>query len=259
MDTATMPQSTVHGSLCPSSIPNEPGNRLPSLRQLLLLPQSFSLSSLSSPSSQTEPEQNRSLPENPTCFLSNVFSSIQERTSEPEVRALRSDHPTKTSGVNARIPVYRQGTHFMHASSQERCRRTLLPEPLLSSGSSQYILAQDSPSGCASPGNSYDYDSLRPESISRQHPLTHGMACNFQVPVLASPWYYAPSHPNWGTTKAGRPRKRLAEACLNCRHKKIRCHLTPYSAKCTQCERTNTDCRFESGSVDNNEFSLQKG
>jgi hypothetical protein len=72
----------------------------------------------------------------------------------------------------------------MHASSQERCRRSLLPEPLLSSGSSQFILAQDSPSGCASPGNIYDYDSLRPESVSRQHPLTHDMACNFQVPIL---------------------------------------------------------------------------
>ncbi|MCJ1354081.1 MAG: hypothetical protein MMC33_004068 [Icmadophila ericetorum] len=46
----------------------------------------------------------------------------------------------------------------------------------------------------------------------------------------------------WGVTKAGKPRKRLAIACLTCREKKIKCE--PGEPKCTQCEKSGRDCRF---------------
>lgn len=47
---------------------------------------------------------------------------------------------------------------------------------------------------------------------------------------------------NWGITKAGKPRKRLAMACTTCREKKIKCD--PAEPKCVQCEKFGRECRF---------------
>lgn len=52
---------------------------------------------------------------------------------------------------------------------------------------------------------------------------------------------------NWGVTKAGKPRKRLAQACITCREKKIKCE--PSLPKCVQCTKFGRECRFESASV----------
>ncbi|KAL8922431.1 MAG: hypothetical protein Q9208_005153 [Pyrenodesmia sp. 3 TL-2023] len=46
----------------------------------------------------------------------------------------------------------------------------------------------------------------------------------------------------WGVTKAGKPRKRLAIACTTCREKKIKCD--PGDGKCQQCEKFGRECRF---------------
>lgn len=46
----------------------------------------------------------------------------------------------------------------------------------------------------------------------------------------------------WGVTKAGKPRKRLAIACTTCREKKIKCD--PAEPKCVQCEKFGRVCRF---------------
>ena len=48
----------------------------------------------------------------------------------------------------------------------------------------------------------------------------------------------------WGITKAGKPRKRLAIACLTCREKKIKCD--PGEPKCVQCDKSGRECRFAS-------------
>lgn len=54
--------------------------------------------------------------------------------------------------------------------------------------------------------------------------------------------YRIPTHvngetvnPNWGLTKANKPRKRSALACLDCREKKIKCE--PGATECSQCEK----------------------
>ncbi|GAB7351111.1 hypothetical protein MBLNU459_g1574t2 [Dothideomycetes sp. NU459] len=47
-------------------------------------------------------------------------------------------------------------------------------------------------------------------------------------------------NPLWGTTKAGKARKRLAQACLNCREKKIKCE--PGDLSCVQCEKAKREC-----------------
>ena len=48
----------------------------------------------------------------------------------------------------------------------------------------------------------------------------------------------------WGITKAGKPRKRLAVACMTCREKKIKCD--PNEPKCLQCDKSGRECRFQS-------------
>lgn len=53
-------------------------------------------------------------------------------------------------------------------------------------------------------------------------------------------------NPKWGTTKAGKPRKRLGQACNTCREKKIKCD--PGYPKCSQCLRFNRECRFDTNS-----------
>ena len=53
-----------------------------------------------------------------------------------------------------------------------------------------------------------------------------------------------PVNPNWGITKAGKPRKRLAVACTTCREKKIKCD--PAEPKCAQCDKFGRDCHYAS-------------
>ncbi len=48
-------------------------------------------------------------------------------------------------------------------------------------------------------------------------------------------------NPAWGLTKANKPRKRLALACLDCREKKIKCE--PGGVSCVQCEKAKRPCR----------------
>ncbi|EKD13424.1 uncharacterized protein L3040_002719 [Drepanopeziza brunnea f. sp. 'multigermtubi'] len=48
---------------------------------------------------------------------------------------------------------------------------------------------------------------------------------------------------HWGVTKAGKPRKRLAIACITCREKKIKCD--PDYPRCVQCEKFGRICKFQ--------------
>jgi hypothetical protein len=52
---------------------------------------------------------------------------------------------------------------------------------------------------------------------------------------------------HWGVTKAGKPRKRLAVACMTCREKKIKCD--PDFPKCVQCDKFGRDCHFKNAYV----------
>jgi hypothetical protein len=52
-----------------------------------------------------------------------------------------------------------------------------------------------------------------------------------------------PVNSHWGVTKAGKPRKRLAIACITCREKKIKCD--PDYPRCIQCEKFGRVCKFK--------------
>ena len=67
-------------------------------------------------------------------------------------------------------------------------------------------------------------------------------------------------NPAWGLTKANKPRKRLALACLDCREKKIKCE--PGASSCLQCEKAKRPCRryIERGSgASPSEWKVQGG
>lgn len=51
-------------------------------------------------------------------------------------------------------------------------------------------------------------------------------------------------NPRWGATRAGRPRKRLGEACVGCRARKIKCD--PSVPKCFQCQKSDRECKYAS-------------
>ncbi|KAL2040756.1 hypothetical protein N7G274_006735 [Stereocaulon virgatum] len=56
-----------------------------------------------------------------------------------------------------------------------------------------------------------------------------------------------PVNAQWGVTKAGKPRKRLAIACTTCREKKIKCD--PAEPRCLQCEKVGRECRFTTARI----------
>ena len=74
------------------------------------------------------------------------------------------------------------------------------------------------------------------------------------VPGEGPSWFYEdgttsrkvidgePVNTQWGVTKAGKRRKRLAIACTICRQKKIKCN--PAEPKCVQCEEFGRECSF---------------
>ena len=52
----------------------------------------------------------------------------------------------------------------------------------------------------------------------------------------------------WRSIKAGKPRKRLAIACLMCRERKIKCE--PGDGKCVQCAKSGYECRYSQPTLD---------
>jgi len=93
---------------------------------------------------------------------------------------------------------------------------------------------------------STDSSSPRPNTAPRYLGLRH-------VPGQGQCHYYddgtycktiiagEPVNPAWGVTKAGKPRKRLAQACLTCREKKIKCE--PDFPSCVQCAKQGRICK----------------
>lgn len=52
-----------------------------------------------------------------------------------------------------------------------------------------------------------------------------------------------PVNPDWGLTRAGRARKRLAKACNSCREKKVKCE-PGNTYRCQRCSRKGQDCQW---------------
>ncbi|SPO00649.1 uncharacterized protein DNG_03398 [Cephalotrichum gorgonifer] len=89
-------------------------------------------------------------------------------------------------------------------------------------------------------------DGLGPKIWTGTHFLPR-FVCAAEVPGEGMCYFYddgshcktvidgEPVNAHWGVTKAGKPRKRLAIACVTCREKKIKCD--PDFPRCVQCEK----------------------
>lgn len=246
------PQNAAHERLSRPHSEHGPSMRLPGVRQLLR-PDMFVDPDPSTLTPQYHLEQPRSI--SPTTALSspNDFWSPSKRASESSIKGLQSDPfesttwsppSMRTSSSDALIPIHHQTPTFMQASPQQYAQVSPLEANLLSPRFHPSNIVRANPFGSHSPGNSPATGTLNDIAIGRQSPPSHARA-----KISGNPWHEAVAHPDRGLTKAGKPRKRLAQACINCRQKKIRCHPNPDLTTCAQCEKTQTDCRFESGCV----------
>ncbi len=229
--------------------------RLPSVRQLLL-PDLF-VASDRAPALQQHFEQSHPLLSTLLNPLDNSVS-LPKSVSESSIRGLQSDlfesatqKPPSiwTPSSDASVSIHHQTPTFMQASPQQYAQVSPAGENLFSPGLYQANLARASPYGCHFPGNSPATGTLNYRAIAGQNSQSYDSDPHARGTISAKPWHEAIAHPDWGVTKAGKPRKRLAQACINCRQKKIRCHPNPNLMKCAQCERTQVECRFESGCV----------
>ncbi|MBE3043644.1 hypothetical protein IMZ48_13955 [Candidatus Bathyarchaeota archaeon] len=97
-------------------------------------------------------------------------------------------------------------------------------------------------------------DGLGPKIWTGTHFLPR-FVCAAEVPGEGMCYFYddgshcktvidgEPVNAHWGVTKAGKPRKRLAIACVTCREKKIKCD--PDFPRCIQCEKFGRVCKFK--------------
>ena len=187
------------------------------------------------------------------------FPPLPTRAAESSISAIQSDQSdlstwrrqsVTSSNYDAMTAVDPPMSALMQASLQNVPWASPLQEVSLSPRVRKNGSAQSNRSEEWSPGSDYTSRSTNSRSIAGQYLESNEVYGGYggsQGSNCAYPWHDATEHSNWGTTKAGKPRKRLAQACTSCRHKKIRCYPNQNNLRCAQCERTQSDCRFERG------------
>ena len=157
--------------------------------------------------------------------LSNT-TSLNYHAAQPSVYEQSPLHPSDpTSRARGLHPDHNQGTVWPYPNSRALERHTALPTvptqgPPLDRAQGRIVVREEVIPG---KGVCYIYD-----DGTYCQKIINGDAVN----------------PKWGTTKAGKPRKRLGQACNTCREKKIKCD--PSYPKCTQCLKFGRECKFES-------------
>lgn len=240
--------------------------RLPSLRSILNSPPP-----VSRPSQISAPPRNEVLPNgvprsaSPQFFREDVASSGPRRMGAARNDSVTPVTPGRLGYSNA--PVYYHDGHAQHGMHDPHVQKLSIQThsavPLVAAPAHQRTSSASQGSG---PGMQSD-KTLSPEdqsdmprnALKRRSEAPRGppriTKCVGQknVPGEGLCWLYEDGsycrtvidgervNPNWGVTKAGRPRKRLAQACLTCREKKIKCE--PAYPKCHQCAKSQRVCK----------------
>jgi Fungal Zn(2)-Cys(6) binuclear cluster domain len=229
-----------------------PGMRLPGVRELLLPDPALAMG----PSTYLPQYGVRKGPPVSANTALDSFPPPPKRASESSIRTLQSDQSdfstwrrqSVTSSTSTAMPAVNPPiNNFMQASPQHLPWSLPQQKVLLTPRAHTNGLAQSNPYEEWSPGSDYTSRSTNSRSIAGQNLDSNEMYGSSQESNYAQAWHDAAEHPDWGTTKAGKPRKRLAQACTSCRHKKIRCYPNQNTLRCAQCERSQSDCRFERG------------
>ena len=185
------------------------------------------------------PHQGPGLPLHPsyTAQAPQISCSLQTQHSAPP----NIPQPQQAASSNIR-PIQ----HILSANAMQ-------PQPLLPADTPapyypQYLGTSDMASGLT-----VDSEQSDKSSASNVKPLPR-LVGERDVPGEGPSFIYEdgttckkfidgePVNAQWGVTKAGKPRKRLAIACTRCRDRKIKCD--PAELKCLQCEKDGSECRF---------------
>ncbi|KAL8641315.1 MAG: hypothetical protein Q9228_001849 [Teloschistes exilis] len=198
------------------------------------------------------------------------FPASQHPVGSPESVHLRSQGfpppaAAAAAAATAAVPPYAMPMQPPHDSSMHSYVRAGPPQvPSYPSYPRQplQIAALSAPSYHShNPLGLYDY---APNAGSRPEPSTGNVTQSVKplprvlgeqdIPGEGPCWVYEDGsicrkvidgeqvNAQWGVTKAGKPRKRLAIACTTCREKKIKCD--PGEGKCQQCDKSGRECRF---------------
>ena len=230
------------------------GNRLPGVRELLL-PITFANSDLFTSSARHLSEQPRRFssitvsPSSESHLSPQVVpsESIRSPFSEPHQFIFPPSHPFESSSPDVAAAMNSEQNPFVQGSPQTSLRTSPFPKVRLSPRSSQYSVSQTNQSSRVSPRIIINNQYWASGTDSRQQDESYKLEKSPHGPLRPSIRHHTQNHVDWGRTKAGKPRKRLAQACLSCRQKKIRCHPNLTTGRCLQCEKSGSDCKFESG------------
>ena len=170
----------------------------------------------------------------------------EARRSGYVYNARPSTPPVFRSTGEHRIPLPSLGQGFGYETNQ--------PAKADSQHQSQRISRSPTLPGSVSPEGGLVKDELGPKIWTGTHFLPRFVR-RAEVPGEGLCYFYddgthcktvidgEPVNAHWGVTKAGKPRKRLAIACLTCREKKIKCD--PDYPRCVQCEKFGRVCKFK--------------
>ncbi|KAI0911186.1 hypothetical protein F4823DRAFT_320534 [Ustulina deusta] len=175
-----------------------------------------------------------------------VHPNFPDTRRSEYVYSVRPSTPVFRSTGDHRMPLPSLGQNFGYETSQ----------PPKVDGQSQSGRLSRSPTlpGSVSPEGILVKDGLGPKIWTGTHFLPRFVR-RAEVPGEGLCYFYddgthcktvidgEPVNAHWGVTKAGKPRKRLAIACLTCREKKIKCD--PDYPRCVQCEKFGRVCKFK--------------
>lgn len=186
------------------------------------------------------------------------FSQVPFQTQQGEMMDPRN-HNFPINAQSTHIPSSynpRQETiaaHYPTYTASSRQQYTPHPPLVISSNApAQYYHAQQTSHDVSSP-TSIGFDQNRQDAGPSIKPLPRVVG-EQDIPGQGLCWLYEDGsickkvidgeevNAQWGITKAGKPRKRLAIACTTCREKKIKCD--PGDPKCVQCDKFGRECRF---------------
>ena len=196
-----------------------------------------------------------------------------------EVKKMPLHNSRSTSHIPASFTVGQQESHIQQyaayhvpistynpPSQQQSVQNAPQPQHMMSINSTQnqQVLPPNAPvqgflehrsnyDVAAHSNSGSDQSANTPANVVKP-PVAKKVVGEMDVPGEGPSWIYEdgatcrktidgePVNAEWGVTKAGKPRKRLAIACTTCREKKIKCD--PAEPKCVQCEKFGRECRF---------------
>lgn len=179
--------------------------------------------------------------------ISPYASSFESNQQPPQASHLQQVAPSlipHQQQTNPSITSYPQSIPLLGASQPQHVQPFNTAAPYFPGQTSAY-------QGAISPAIHPDSSPPAPSNTVKPQPR---VVAERDIPGEGPCWVYEDGstckkvidgelvNAQWGVTKAGKPRKRLAIACTTCREKKIKCD--PAEPKCVQCEKFGRECKF---------------